>query len=65
MDIVNNDKSTLSDYKNFLFLWAIEKVRVKSPMKRLWILSQTEKAIKECFNNLCRNCNILRHNYQI
>lgn len=30
----------------------IEKSGVKKPMKRLWISSQTDKAIKEGFNNL-------------
>jgi DNA topoisomerase IA len=38
--------------KRIWFLWIIEKVRVKKPMKRLRISSQTEKAIKEGFNNL-------------
>lgn len=32
--------------------WIIEKSGVKKPMKRLWISSQTDKAIKEGFNNL-------------
>lgn len=32
--------------------WIIEKSKVKKPMKRLWISSQTDKAIKEGFNNL-------------
>ncbi|WP_138205908.1 DNA topoisomerase III [Haloimpatiens lingqiaonensis] len=32
--------------------WIIEKAKVKKPMKRLWISSQTDKAIKEGFNNL-------------
>lgn len=32
--------------------WIIEKAGVKKPMKRLWISSVTDKAIKEGFNNL-------------
>jgi DNA topoisomerase-3 len=32
--------------------WIIEKVHVKKPIKRLWISSVTDKAIKEGFNNL-------------
>ena len=32
--------------------WIIEKANVKKPMKRLWISSVTDKAIKEGFNNL-------------
>jgi len=32
--------------------WIIEKARVKKPLKRLWISSVTDKAIKEGFNNL-------------
>lgn len=32
--------------------WIFEKVGVKKPTKRLWISSQTDKAIKEGFNNL-------------
>ncbi|GMQ63345.1 DNA topoisomerase III [Vallitalea maricola] len=32
--------------------WIIEKVRVKKPIKRLWISSQTDKAIKDGFKNL-------------
>ncbi|MCT4604905.1 MAG: DNA topoisomerase III [Marinisporobacter sp.] len=32
--------------------WIIEKSRVKKPIKRLWISSVTEKAIKEGFNKL-------------
>ncbi|SDK73905.1 DNA topoisomerase III [Natronincola ferrireducens] len=32
--------------------WIIEKVQVKKPIKRLWISSVTDKAIKEGFNNL-------------
>jgi DNA topoisomerase-3 len=32
--------------------WIIEKVHVKKPVKRLWISSVTDKAIKEGFNNL-------------
>ncbi|GKX29552.1 DNA topoisomerase 3 [Vallitalea longa] len=32
--------------------WIIEKVRVKKPIKRLWISSQTDKAIKDGFRNL-------------
>ena len=32
--------------------WIIEKVGVKKPLKRLWISSQTTKAILEGFNNL-------------
>lgn len=32
--------------------WIIEKSGVKKPMKRLWISSQTDKAIKEGFKNL-------------
>lgn len=32
--------------------WIIEKSGVKKPMKRLWISSQTDKAIKEGFNHL-------------
>ena len=32
--------------------WIIEKVKVKKPLKRLWISSVTDKAIKEGFNNL-------------
>ena len=32
--------------------WIIEKAQVKKPLKRLWISSVTDKAIKEGFNNL-------------
>lgn len=32
--------------------WIIEKARVKKPIKRLWISSVTDKAIKDGFNNL-------------
>ena len=32
--------------------WIIEKVGVKKPLKRLWISSQTNKAILDGFNNL-------------
>ncbi|MDO5707601.1 MAG: DNA topoisomerase III [Andreesenia angusta] len=32
--------------------WIIEKSRVKKPIKRLWISSVTEKAIKDGFRNL-------------
>lgn len=32
--------------------WIIDKVRVNKPVKRLWISSQTDKAIKEGFRNL-------------
>ncbi|MGX7031274.1 DNA topoisomerase 3 [Vagococcus zengguangii] len=32
--------------------WILEYARVKKPVKRLWISSQTEKAIKEGFNKL-------------
>ena len=32
--------------------WIIQKVHFKKPMKRLWISSQTDKAIKEGFANL-------------
>ncbi|MBU5269744.1 DNA topoisomerase III [Clostridium cochlearium] len=32
--------------------WIIEKARVNKPIKRLWISSQTDKAIKDGFNNL-------------
>lgn len=32
--------------------WIIEKANVKKPMKRLWISSQTDKAIVEGFRNL-------------
>lgn len=32
--------------------WIIEKARVKKPIKRLWISSQTDKAIREGFKNL-------------
>ncbi|SKC90095.1 DNA topoisomerase III [Maledivibacter halophilus] len=32
--------------------WIIEKSRVKKPIKRLWISSVTDKAIKEGFKNL-------------
>lgn len=32
--------------------WIIEKVQVKKPIKRLWISSVTDKAIKDGFNNL-------------
>ncbi|WP_374056698.1 DNA topoisomerase III [Rossellomorea sp. FM04394] len=32
--------------------WIIEKARVNKPLKRLWISSVTDKAIKDGFNNL-------------
>ena len=32
--------------------WIIEKAQVKKPLKRLWISSVTDRAIKEGFNNL-------------
>ena len=32
--------------------WIIEKAGVKKPLKRLWISSQTKKAIVDGFNNL-------------
>lgn len=32
--------------------WVLEKVNFKKPVKRLWISSVTDKAIKEGFNNL-------------
>lgn len=32
--------------------WILEKANVKKPVKRLWISSQTDKAIKEGFNSL-------------
>jgi len=32
--------------------WIIEKANIKKPIKRLWISSVTDKAIKEGFNNL-------------
>jgi len=32
--------------------WIIEKVKVKKPVKRLWISSVTDKAIREGFNHL-------------
>lgn len=32
--------------------WIIEKAHVKKPIKRLWISSQTDKAIKDGFKNL-------------
>jgi len=32
--------------------WIIEKTRVNKPLKRLWISSQTDKAINEGFRNL-------------
>lgn len=32
--------------------WIIEKARVNKPLKRLWISSQTDKAINEGFKNL-------------
>jgi DNA topoisomerase-3 len=32
--------------------WIIEKAGFKKPIKRLWISSQTDKAIKDGFNNL-------------
>lgn len=32
--------------------WIIEKAKVRKPMKRLWISSVTDKAIKDGFNNL-------------
>lgn len=32
--------------------WIIEKARIKKPLKRLWISSQTDKSIKEGFRNL-------------
>jgi DNA topoisomerase-3 len=32
--------------------WILEKARVNKPMKRLWISSQTDKAILEGFRNL-------------
>ena len=32
--------------------WIIEKARIKKPVERLWISSQTDKAIKDGFRNL-------------
>ncbi len=32
--------------------WILKKAKVNKPIKRLWISSQTEKAIKQGFNNL-------------
>ena len=32
--------------------WIIEKSHIKKPLKRLWISSSTDKAIKDGFNNL-------------
>jgi DNA topoisomerase III len=32
--------------------WILEKIRVRKPLKRLWISSYTDKAIKEGFKNL-------------
>lgn len=32
--------------------WIIDKAKVKKPIKRLWISSQTDKAIKDGFKNL-------------
>lgn len=32
--------------------WIIDKAHVKKPIKRLWISSQTDKAIRDGFNNL-------------
>ncbi|HBC98004.1 MAG TPA: DNA topoisomerase III [Clostridium sp.] len=32
--------------------WIIEKARIKKPLKRLWISSQTDKSIREGFKNL-------------
>jgi len=32
--------------------WIVEKVGFRKPIKRLWISSQTDKAIKDGFNNL-------------
>ncbi len=32
--------------------WIIEKARVNKPVKRLWISSVTDKAIREGFSNL-------------
>ncbi len=32
--------------------WIIEKAHVKKPIKRLWISSQTDKAILDGFKNL-------------
>ncbi|UII56501.1 DNA topoisomerase 3 [Cytobacillus spongiae] len=32
--------------------WILEKIRWKKPIKRLWISSQTDKAIKDGFRNL-------------
>lgn len=32
--------------------WILEKANIKKPIKRLWISSVTDKAIKEGFNNL-------------
>ena len=32
--------------------WIIEKAKVNKPIKRLWISSVTDKAIKDGFNNL-------------
>ena len=32
--------------------WILEKAGVRKPMKRLWISSQTDKAIKEGFTHL-------------
>ncbi|MCY6372295.1 DNA topoisomerase III [Clostridium ganghwense] len=32
--------------------WIIEKIKFRKPIKRLWISSQTDKAIREGFNNL-------------
>lgn len=32
--------------------WIIDKAHIKKPIKRLWISSQTDKAIRDGFNNL-------------
>ncbi len=43
--------------------WILEKVRVKKPLKRLWISSVTNKAINEGFNHL-KNANEYYSLYQ-
>ena len=38
--------------ENLVARWIIDKAKVNKPIKRLWISSVTDKAIKEGFANL-------------
>lgn len=42
----------MQDVRELVARWIMEKANYRGNIKRLWISSQTDKAIKDGFNNL-------------